>query len=128
MYFQYLCKWDITFICYFICLLCPFYNTGGLSGGYRWSSAVELLPRSPHCIQVVHTIGSVICGYRHLVKCPCPLTTIEDSYATLCHSITLIDDQVTILYTLWTTPSVTIARNLPVHDCFPKSEVEILIF
>ena len=52
---------------------------------------------------------------------------------TLCrHSVTLKDDRVTTLYTLWTTPSVTVARNLSVHAYFqlrmslvPKSEVKI---
>ena len=34
---------------------------------------------------------------------------------TLCHRITPKDDLVTNLYTLWTTPSVTIVRNSSVH-------------
>ena len=52
---------------------------------------------------------------------------------TLCHRGTLKDDRVTTLYTLWTKPPVTIARNLSVHAHFllsmlmvPKSEAEIL--
>ena len=39
--------------------------------------------RSPHFMRVVQTTGSVIHGYKHLVKCPCPSTTIPDSYVTL---------------------------------------------
>ena len=40
----------------------------------------------PHFVRVVHTTGGVICGYRHLVRRPCPLATVQDLYATLCHS------------------------------------------
>ena len=34
-------------------------------------------------MQVVHTAGGVIRGYRCLAKHPSPSTTIRDSYATL---------------------------------------------
>ena len=54
---------------------------------------------------------------------------------TLCRHITMIDDQVPTLYTPWTTPAVTVARNSSAHACIrlgmPKvssSEAEILNF
>ena len=34
-------------------LSCPFNSTGGMSRGYRCSSAVEPPPRSPHFLRVV---------------------------------------------------------------------------
>ena len=37
----------------------------------------------------------------------------------LCHHVTPKDDRVTTLYTLWTTPSVTEARNSYEHACIP---------
>ena len=37
---------------------------------------------------------------------------------TLCHCITKNDGRLTILYTPWTTPLVTIARNLSAHAHF----------
>ena len=100
-----------------------------MSRGYRYSSVAESPPRSPLFIRVVHTTGSVIHGYRHLAKCPCPSTAVRDSYATLCHSgrnvhvppltvsrrITPKDDRITTLYTPWATPSVTVARNSSVY-------------
>ena len=48
---------------------------------------VVLPPRSPHFVQVIHTTGGVICGYRCCVKCPCLSNTVQDSYVTLCHSV-----------------------------------------
>ena len=40
------------------------------------------LPGPPHFIRVVHTKVSVICGYRLLAKCPCPLATVNSPYDT----------------------------------------------
>ena len=45
-----------------------------------------------------------------VAKCP-------KAQLTLCHHITPKDVRVTTLYTLWTTPSVTIARNSYAHAC-----------
>ena len=51
----------------------------------------------------------------------------------LCHRVTLKDHRVTALFTWWTTPSVTTARNLyvqaPIGLCMSmvtNSDVEIL--
>ena len=70
--------------------------------GYRCSSLVESPPRSPHYIQVVHATGGVAGGYRRLAKCSCPLTSVRDSYATLCHggqlSMYLHSPYVTVLH------------------------------
>ena len=75
-----------------------------------------------HCVQVVHTTGSVICGYRCLLKCQssnyhprfvCDLVSPWRNIRqlTLCRRITPKDDQVITLCTLWITPSVTVVRN-----------------
>ena len=54
--------------------------------GYKCSAAAEPPPRSPHFVQIIPTIGGVMCGYRRLAKYPWPLTTIRNSYENLCHS------------------------------------------
>ena len=58
----------------------PFHASSNMFYGYRCSSVASLV------IRVVHTTVSVICSYRCLEKCHCSLTTIRDSYSTLCHS------------------------------------------
>ena len=57
----------------------------------------------------------------------------ETSFTSNCCCVSPKDDHVTTLYTPWTTPSVTVARNSYMHaqnrPCMPtvhKSEVEIL--
>ena len=118
-----------------------------MSHGYRYSSAAEPPPRSPHFVRVVHTIGGEIGSYRCLVKCPRPSTVILRfvcnlvgqwcnlyvSPLALCRHITLKHEQVTTLYTPGTTSSVTIARNSSVHAqidlrmlTVPDSKAEIL--
>ena len=62
------------------------HTTSDTSHGYRCSSAAEPPTRSPHFFLAVHITGGVIHDSRHLAKCPCPSTTIQDSYAILCHS------------------------------------------
>ena len=68
---------------------------------------------------------------------PCSLVTQWQNAhlhpLTLCLHVTLKDNKITMLYALWTTPSVTVARNFPAHVHFlqpmstvPKSEAEIL--
>ena len=54
---------------------------------------------------------------------------------TLCYLVKLKDDQVTTLYTWWTTPLVIVVRNSHVHAwsrlCMltvPKSEAEVFNF
>ena len=44
------------------------------------------LPSRPILVRVVHTIGGVISSYRLFTKCPCPSTTVQDLYVTLCHN------------------------------------------
>ena len=56
----------------------------------RFLTTVGMSPRSsiwsPQFIRVVHTTDGVICSYRHLAKRPCPSTTGQDLYTTMCHS------------------------------------------
>ena len=37
-------------------------------------------------LEYIHTTGGIIHSYRHLAKRPCPLTTVQGSYAALRHS------------------------------------------
>ena len=57
-----------------------------MSSDYMCFSATEPPPRSRHFIQVVHTTGSLIHGFKCLAKRSCPTTTIRDLCETLCHS------------------------------------------
>ena len=101
---------------------------------------------SPHIIRVVHSTGGVIHSYWCLVKHPSfsnhsrfiydlvsQWRNIHIPPLALCCRVTLKDDRVTTLYTPWTTPSVTMARNSYAHAwnhlrmlTVPNSEAEIL--
>ena len=54
------------------------------TGVPRWRNR---LPGHPISSEYSTLQACVICGYRHLAKRPCSLTTVWDSYATLCHLV-----------------------------------------
>ena len=64
-------------------------------------------------------MGEMPPSFSYRVRFVCDLMTqwqnVHLLAPVLCRHVTSKDDRVTIFYTLWTTPSVTIARNSSAH-------------
>ena len=73
----------------------------------------------------LEALGEMPLSFNYRLMFVCDLVTHVPPFTLCCH-ITPKDNQVTPLYTLWITPSVTISRNSSVHARInlPNSEAE----
>ena len=89
-----------------------------------------LLAILPLCLVLIETVVKGVLSFKYRVRVVCEVVSqgryveyVNSPYVALFHRKTT---RVTTLYAPWTTPSVTVARNLYVHACIHLHMLTVL--